>query len=284
MKINYKIIIYLLLLIILIPSIIYFFHFIYSKSFNSKTFKETLDTSQKKIAISFSGGGSNYYDALNRISKELTQLNTFDEIIKIKDNDLKKDVEFWKIHGDFITNNKRGYGYWLWKPYIILKQLNNMNENDILVYLDSGCEVINDDTSFKNMNNLFDKCDEYTILYTLTSHDEKKYNKMDLIDNLNLNNDKIKNSGMIQGAVIFIKKNNTTMEFVKEWYALSCNYHFIDDSPSILKNDDTFVEHRHDQAIFSLLLKTDKYKDTLYTDNNLLYDTSPIQISRKRNG
>jgi hypothetical protein len=279
MKINYKIIIYFLLLIILIPSIIYFFSYNYSK-----IFKETLQSSQKKIAISFSGGGQNYYDALDRVSKELTQLNTFDEIIKIIDNDLKNDVEFWERHGDFITNNKRGYGYWLWKPYIILKQLNNMNENDILVYLDSGCEVINDDTSYININNLFDKCDEYNILYTLTSHDEKKYNKMDLIDYLNLNNDETKNSGMRQASMIFIKKNNTTLEFVKEWYSLCCNYHFIDDSPSILKNDDTFVENRHDQAIFSLLLKTDKYKDTLCTDNNLLYDTSPIQISRKRNG
>ena len=89
---------------------------------------------------------------------------------------------------------------------------------------------------------------------------------------------------MRQASMIFIKKNNTTLEFVKEWYNLSCNYHFIDDSPSILKNDDTFKEHRHDQAIFSLLLKTDKYKDILCTNNNLLYDTSPIQISRKLNG
>lgn len=272
MKKNYKIIIYFLLLIILIPSIMYFFSYIYRKKI-----KEKLQSSQKKIAISFGGGSSNYYDELNRVSTELTQLNIFDEIIKITDNEIKNDDEFWKTHEDFIINNKKGYGYWLWKPYIILKQLNNMNENDILVYLDSGCEVINNDTSSTNMTNLLDKCNENNILYTLSGHSEKEYSKMDLIDYLNLNNDKIKDSEMVKTNVIFIKKNNTTLDFLKEWYSLSCNYHFIDDSPSILKNDGLFIENRHDQSIFSLLLKTDKYKD-LHNDNIILNDKSPIQI------
>ena len=52
---------------------------------------------------------------------------------------LKKDSEFWVKHGNFIENNKRGYGYWLWKSYIVKKQLELMKEGDILLYADSGC-------------------------------------------------------------------------------------------------------------------------------------------------
>jgi hypothetical protein len=57
------------------------------------------------------------------------------------------------------------------------------------------------------------------------------------------------------GGISFFKKTEKTIRFLTEWYELACNYHLIDDSPSILKNDPTFCEHRHDQSIFSLLCK-----------------------------
>ena len=46
-----------------------------------------------------------------------------------------------------------------------------------------------------------------------------------------------------------------TRTLVNRWYELCCNYHLIDDSPSIAPNLPEFIEHRHDQAIFSLLTK-----------------------------
>ena len=67
------------------------------------------------------------------------------------------------------------------------------------------------------------------------------------------------------------------------YYCIATNYHFIDDSPSILKNDNSFSEHRHDQSIFSLLIKSNKYK--LNTKNNVIRESDiNINISRKRNG
>ena len=49
---------------------------------------------------------------------------------------VKKDEIFWENHSSFIENNKKGYGYWLWKPYIIKKTLEKMKKGDILLYLD----------------------------------------------------------------------------------------------------------------------------------------------------
>jgi hypothetical protein len=37
-----------------------------------------------------------------------------------------------------ILNQPRGAGYWLWKPYVIVKALSQMNDNDLLFYTDSG--------------------------------------------------------------------------------------------------------------------------------------------------
>ena len=35
------------------------------------------------------------------------------------------------------------HGFWLWKPFIIKKTMENMNDGDVLLYLDCGCELDN---------------------------------------------------------------------------------------------------------------------------------------------
>lgn len=38
---------------------------------------------------------------------------------------------------------KRGFGLWLWKPYLIKKTALEANENDIIFYCDSGTFFVN---------------------------------------------------------------------------------------------------------------------------------------------
>ena len=199
----------------------------------------------------------------------------FNDYVIYTDKYLKNDTAFWNEHSSFIENNKRGYGYWLWKPYIIMKTLNTMKNGEILLYLDGGCEVFKGD-----MNSLIEKCRKNDILYTLTGTLEKEYTKTDLLIEMGLNNDTIKDSPQYQASAIFLKKNEKIMRFVKEWYLLCCNYHLIDDSNSIQDNDSIFIEHRHDQSVFSLLVKKYNYDK----EENMLRNSSPINISRKRNG
>ena len=83
---------------------------------------------------------------------------------------------------------------------------------------------------------------------------------MDLIVKLNMLDDKYLNSDQYQAGVVLYSINDKTKNFINEWYDLGCDYHNIDDSPSISKNSDIFIEHRHDQSIFSLLLKNSDLK------------------------
>lgn len=56
--------------------------------------------------------------------------------------------------------------------------------------------------------------------------------------------------------MIILKKYNKTVFLFNELYnIISNNYNLIDDSPSILNNDISFIENRHDQSVFSLLRK-----------------------------
>ena len=96
-------------------------------------------TRQTKTFLTFGGPSSNYHSAVNRICTQASEFNVFDNIVGATDHHIKDDNEFYNKHGRFLEENSRGYGYWLWKSYLVKKQLEKMNENDILVYADSGC-------------------------------------------------------------------------------------------------------------------------------------------------
>lgn len=218
----------------------------YDNLFNSETFN---------VFITFGAGGQNYYDAGKRLIKQAKSTGYFDKIILYTDKDLKNDKEFWNQHSNFISKNKRGYGYWIWKSYIIKKTMEIMKDGDILLYLDCGCEIGGSKQLF--IPEFFNYVKKDKIIGSPACI-EKEWCKKDLIKYLNVDNKKILNSRQRQAGTSMYLICNETINLVNEWYKLCCNYHMIDDSPSIEPNLDCFKEHRHDQSIFSLLTK--KYK------------------------
>lgn len=218
-----------------------------------------------KYFITFGAGNQNYYDAGHRLLNQINNLNLFDKTTLYTDEYLKNDSEFWSKHEKFITNNKRGYGYWLWKPYIIKKTMETMNEGDILLYLDCGCEI-----DIKKKIELVNHLEMIKNEYIIATHTyiEKEWNKMDFILKMDMLNDKFLNTLQYQAGVILFLVCEKTIDIVNKWYELGCEYHNIDDSPSITPNFPCFIEHRHDQSIFSLLTK----KYGFYNSNNSLLD------------
>ena len=53
-----------------------------------------------------------------------------------------------------ILDAPKGIGYWLWKPFIILETMKNISEGDVIVYSDSGIEII------ENLDPLITICKE----------------------------------------------------------------------------------------------------------------------------
>jgi hypothetical protein len=225
--------------------------------------------------ITFGAGGQNYYDAVDRLKTQANNLNLFNNIYCYTDYDLKTDSTFWNKHSDFIINNKRGYGYWLWKPYLIKKTMEKMNDGDILLYLDSGCEI--DVNKKEKLIKYFDLVKYELIIGTLTRFMEKFLTKIDLFVELNMVEDQYLNTIQHQAGVLLFLVCDKTRNIVNEWYELGCTYHNINDNPSINKTLVCYKEHRHDQSIFSLLTK--KYK--LFSKESL---HNCIEIIRNRSG
>jgi hypothetical protein len=71
-----------------------------------------------------------------------------------------------------ILNQNRGGGYWLWKPYIIVHMLEQLEEGDYLMYTDAGTELV---SSPQPVFDLVDKTEYGVQLFQLcggflTSH------------------------------------------------------------------------------------------------------------------
>ena len=130
-----------------------------------------------KIFITF--GNNIYLHAVRRIVNQAKNLNLFNNIYGYFENDLKNDEYFWKTHSDFILSNPRGFGYWLWKSYLIMKTMEKMNENDILLYCDCGCEI--DYNKHLLITNMFELVKTDLIIGTSYPDIEKNWNKMDTI-------------------------------------------------------------------------------------------------------
>lgn len=201
------------------------------------------------------GSHDNYIDAGERLIHQSNSLNIFDESILYTPENLGPDFD---IHKEFINENKRGYGYWLWKPFIIKKTMDTMQNDDILLYLDCGCEL---DPRNKNLINCINIVKTDKIMGTYAPI-EKDWCKMDLIEKLNATD--VFSPQRQAGAILFLVCDETR-NLVNEWYTTGCDYHNIDDSPSILENMNGFKEHRHDQSIYSLLTK----KYNIYSNHDL---------------
>jgi hypothetical protein len=220
-----------------------------------------------------------YYPAVERL-KIQSQPFGFKTVTCVTDKDLKSDVAFWAYNSRFILTHSRGFGYWIWKPYIIRQRLQNLQENEILVYLDAGCEL--------NMYGLT-RFSEYIemaksspgIVTFQLAHLEKTFTKNSLMQFLDCEH--FSDSKQLLGGIIIMRKCKHVVDIINMWYSLAWgNYHYIDDSKSII-NDPEFREHRHDQSIFSLLCKlkgSTVIKDETWCDNWLNGKKFPILAMR----
>jgi hypothetical protein len=121
--------------------------------------------------------------------------------------------------------------------------------------LDCGCEVF-----FHRRNKFlefFEKVKTDLLIGGLTrsENNEKKWNKMDVIEKIGVKEDILLDAPQRQAGVQILYICDKTRQLINEWYELTTEYHNIDDSPSLLPNFPDFREHRHDQSVFSLLTK-----------------------------
>ncbi len=226
----------------------------------------------KKKIILFAFASNDLIRSAERLLSQASDSNFYDEINIITSNKIDETLKS-KIK-KLSVGKKRGFGYWIWKPYLIKKIFDKIDYGDIINYVDVGCHIIKKNSFRFNQYLDFIKQDENWILpfqyhkklnhnienISFPDRDERKYTKGDLLEYFDFyNSTEVTHSPQFWAGCFFIKKTDTSIKFLDEWLSIfDKNFKLIDDSPSIKKNLVGFEENRHDQSVYSLLCK--KYK------------------------
>lgn len=207
--------------------------------------------------------------AAGRFRKQAQRFGQFSTVKVYSEHSL--DEEFMGNYRDRVNLGVRGFGYWLWKPKIILDRLRELPEGDILFYADVGFHLnFRGKDRFQEWICLLSSSREPLLLFqafppiepfawdgrALPELDDVYWCKRDLIDFLGMDDDPALLQPTIGAGLIGIRNTLGARDFIARWFSIMAqNPNLVDDSPSVLPNYPSFRENRHDQAVLSLLAK-----------------------------
>ena len=207
---------------------------------------------------------------LRRIRRQALEMGFApDRILAFTERDL--DAGFRDRMKSHLVKGSRGYGYWCWRPQVVLQALDRMGKDEIFLYADAGCHL--NPKGLPRLREYLKMADESDIiafqgrsfLGTEKFDPLHHYNsvgmwtKGDVLDYFGVrDNDEIINSGQYSGGVFLVKNSARSRAFYDRYRSIvESHFELLDDSPSKSANRPEFLEHRHDQAVFTLLCKED---------------------------
>lgn len=172
-------------------------------------------------------------------------------------NDIDKEFRE-KNKSIFESGNGRRKGCYLWKPYFIKKALNSIEYGDYLVYMDAAGFYYRSKVSeaIKYMEK-----EHITMIGSCNGlYLNKDWTKRDAFVFMGCDTEEYTLKYQCLGGYMLLKKTAETENIIHEWLIYAQNYNIITEAPNVCGKDnyEGFIEHRHDQSIFSLLMI--KYK------------------------
>lgn len=190
------------------------------------------------------------YTEVQCLRKKLFELTEMDEIVQWGFDDKKQDrnivdTEFYKERKDWFK--RHCHGYYAWKPYIIYDLLQNINENDIVVYWDCNPIYPNFTCSFKPFLNHIHE--NYEMLAGLQQFGlvNTKWTKPECFELMGCNDKKYTKYGckQIQASWSIWKKTTKSMQVVSEWL------NWCEQEDVVACDVNATAKHRHDQSVLT---------------------------------
>jgi hypothetical protein len=201
-------------------------------------------------------GDQNFSNSIKRIRNEAENMGIFSSINIYDSNNIYDEV--FKTQFNYVLNRSKGSGYWIWKYYLIQKKLQEIEENDFIVYCDAGCSL--------NPNGK-DRYYEYLELLNQSEYGilsfqldpvcvEKHWTTKELFDYFCIDvSSEHANTAQMCATVLIIKKNAHSENILKEYRRLlEFDQRLITDYYN-QHQQPFFKDARHDQSIWSLLCK-----------------------------
>jgi hypothetical protein len=215
-------------------------------------------------------GDDRLMPSLARFKVQADAMNFFDRVSINSEADLP--LWYRREHADRMFQGSRGFGYWCWKPFIILQTLEKMPEISTLFYSDVGCHVRVEGRA---------RLAEYAETLRGSSHDllafqgsiegayfkydgrrlpnlkESLWTKGDVFHTFGIDeNHPNANSAQFGCGIFGVKNNECVKDMLRTWInQTKQNPHLFNDDASTRPNFNGFIEGRHDQSYFSLCAK-----------------------------
>lgn len=202
-----------------------------------------------RVLINYASGGR---FAQSQLLNSQTGLACgFNVVYQMSNSDIDTDFSTKNTH---VLNQRRGAGYWLWKPYFVNRLISSMTESDVLFYADSGSVFI------KHLDPIFNAINEDkngVLAFQMSGrHIEKYFTKRDVIRKLDAEYSEFTDTPQRMASFMAFRGTDFAKQLVGEYLSFCCDPHLITDEP----NHDGWIEpgfndNRHDQSIWSLLTK-----------------------------
>ena len=203
--------------------------------------------------ISFAGGDFLWKASLERISKQATKSHIFKKLGIYTPEDLQNLTS--AADYEFIRSNPRGFGYWIWKPIIVSSFLYQNPDIEMILYADAGCDLNFNFNSSVNWTRYVKELESHEAIVFKMELIERKWTKQEVF-NAFPEWERFQDSEQILGGVFFMRRD-FALDFCNRWLEImrQDSYSLLTDDFELKIQDSEFVQPRHDQSIFSLLVK-----------------------------
>lgn len=180
-------------------------------------------------------------------SQSSIEVGKADRVIEYSPDMMDED---FKQKNHELLSISRGAGLWIWKPYFILKALQNIPEGHYLIYLDAGVVVISE---FRSLLESLEKSNQDIMAFELPLLAEEWTKKEVYTSILPGFNGSV---NQILAGYIVIRNTSFSRNMIKEWLD-----HMLDPVcilPETITGEANywnFVENRDDQSVFSLVCR-----------------------------
>lgn len=200
------------------------------------------------------GDDATYRFQRHRLAREARQSGWFEWVDALTQDDIRG---FLDERRDFVERYPAGMGLWAWKPRIVLDALEEMEDGEMLVYLDSGSSLVpHRQGRLEEYGRMLAPSPLPVMAFTINTP-ERALQKRSALLALGLDGDQgFLESWQAEGGALVALACPESRAFAAEWLDLCTR-----DDHSLLKPDDGlpqlegFIEHRHDQSLLSALAK-----------------------------
>ncbi len=203
--------------------------------------------------VTFSAGDPIWNLASLRLSLQARKSGVFTKIKRYSKRSLKEIVTHEDIN--FIKRTPKGYGLWIWKAAITIDFLEKNPNVDVILYLDAGCDFVYTEKSSAGWERYLHLLIEKDALVFQMTQVEVEWTKAEVVKQLKPDRNILESGQLIAG--VYFMKREFALNFCKNWLKVmrQDDYSLLSEDFEAVKQNARFRMPRHDQSIFSILMK-----------------------------